>query len=130
LAHGAFQIAPMWGAIATSDEWRLVLDSSNVDRDRTSHGGAYLNYGGVRDPVIDRAFAQALDPRYKSVQNRNYRLIQTRLNRRAYWIPLFYDFYVVTVGSRVHDFTFGPHFGPDWQSGRLSDAYRWRLADR
>jgi ABC-type transport system substrate-binding protein len=103
LEHGAFQVAELAEIGGSNpDDLALLLEGSYVDRDKTTHNYTLdQNYAGIRDPTIDRAFGQAIQTDDQKVRKRDYRIVQERLNQRAYWIPLYYDPSISSSSSRV-----------------------------
>jgi hypothetical protein len=135
LSHGNFQLTG--GEIYPSvdpDEWRIYLDSRNIDRDVAHHdatdtmySGVRYNFAGVRDRVINRAFAAGLDPLHPDVRYRNYAAVQRRVNRRAYYFPVFYVAYPATVGDRAAHVVPGPDLGGALKPGYFWNIYDWRV---
>jgi peptide/nickel transport system substrate-binding protein len=63
-----------------------------------------VNFAGIRDRTIDRAFEQAIHTVSRSLRRTNFWIIQRRLNEQAYWIPIYYVPDISTADRRVLGF--------------------------
>jgi peptide/nickel transport system substrate-binding protein len=106
LVHGAFQVA-LFGEVGGPDPdgLALLMETRHVDRDSSVHSpSANVNFAGIRDRTIDRAFEQAIHTVSRSLRRTNFWIIQRRLNEQAYWIPIYYVPDISTADRRVLGF--------------------------
>jgi peptide/nickel transport system substrate-binding protein len=123
LAHGAFQAGLFaWYGNPNPDPLSTLMESRYIDRDQRVHTVANQNYTGIRDPVIDRSFDEAGQTFNKSVRTRDFFAIQQRMNRRAYWIPLYFRPDVSTSDHRIVGFEVAPTT-PSWGW----NIYDWKV---
>jgi ABC-type transport system substrate-binding protein len=123
ISRGAFQIG-LFTTITTPDPdgLKFQFQSKYNIRRRPDHSGS--NETGVVDPVIDRAFDRASATFDQQVRFRNYRAIQQELNRRAYWIPLYFPPIISTADRHLLHYVGGPTiFGAAW------NMYAWQAAN-
>jgi peptide/nickel transport system substrate-binding protein len=99
------------------DALKADFQSTFIDRDKTVHSAINTNYGGIRDPLIDEAFnrgASTLDP---SVRRRWYSAWQVQVNKKAYWVPLYYRYLISTSDGRIGNWKTNPTAtGQEWNS--------------
>jgi ABC-type transport system substrate-binding protein len=135
LTHGDFQLSSIGIAPSVDpDEWRFILDSQNIERDRTEHTaagtlhtGPRFNFAAIRDPSIDRAVMAAEDPLHPRVRAQNYAVVQQRVNQRAYYFPVTYVASTATIGPRASGVVTGLQLGPAWAPGSMPTIYDWRV---
>lgn len=123
LNHGAFQVAQFTDVgYPDPDTWETSLNSKYVDRDKTVHAATNANYSGIRDSVIDKDLAKASQTTVKSVRQKYYTDLQTRMAKEAYWIPEYYRPKIDTEDGKVAHFSQNPtNVGAEW------NAWQWAL---
>lgn len=92
LVHGEFQVALMALDIPPDPSGlRFNLTSPYIDRLTESKSVTNGNYSGIRDRIIDTAFANAAAATTSTGRADAYKAVQTRLNREAYWVGLYFS---------------------------------------
>lgn len=123
LDHGDFQVA-MYGSTTSPDpdELRYNLQGKYCDRAAKNHFDLNANYGCVRDSIIDAGFRDAAHTLSVAARARSYAAVQVRLNKMAYWVPLYYRPQLTTDDGRVANFKPNPtQATPEWNMGQ------WRV---
>src|SRR5947209_3014109 len=110
LSRGAFQIATLnFSAGGDPGGQFPALESGYIPWVNPEHSG--VNYSGIRDPLIDRAFAHAESSFSHNVQRAAYGLVQSEINRKAHWIPLYFVPQIWTEDGRVAGVSWNPSLG-------------------
>jgi peptide/nickel transport system substrate-binding protein len=119
ITRGEFQAAILPFAIGLDPDVYPLLAAS-----QTRTGGS--NIIGLQDPDLDKLLIAARTPLTDALRTTAYAALQSRLEERAYLLPLaFRDEYVV-----FRDTVVGPESRPVGSSGdRYWDVLTWRLAD-
>jgi peptide/nickel transport system substrate-binding protein len=126
LAHGDFQgVLFYYGGAFDPDGARFIMQSRYIDRRARIHQALNQNEAGIDDPMIDRAFdraAQTFDPAGRAT---GYSFIQERVNKRAYWIPLYFLPIISTSDRSLKNFSINAAVNsPLW------DVYAWKTSKR
>ena len=122
-SHGAFQ-AVMFAYLGAPDPdgFKFNLQSRYIDRLAAVHSSVNGNNSGSKDPLIDRDFNLAAGTYNSRSRGRYYDGIQVRMNKNAYWIPLYFRPSIATEDGRLANFSNGPTAsGPEW------NMFAWRL---
>jgi ABC-type transport system substrate-binding protein len=84
------------------DQWRLTLSSRYCKTipPKPWNAGAGLRLC-LHDKPIDKAFDRAEHSFNPVVRSQGYRLIQQRMNQRAYWVPLYFRPFGLAVTKRL-----------------------------
>lgn len=119
LVKGNFQVAVLPFAIGLDPDVYPLLAAS-----QTRTGGS--NVIGLQDPDLDTLLVAARTPVDATARIAAYKVLQARLEARAYLLPLaFRDDYIV-----FRDTVVGPESRPVGTSGdQYWDVLTWRLAD-
>ena len=109
LDHGLFQVA-MYGSTTSPDpdQLKFNLMGKFCDRSARVHSDLNGNYSCMRDPAIDRGFTQGAASFSPAVRTAAYAAVQTAINRKAYWIPLYDRPQLTTDDGRVGNFRPNP----------------------
>lgn len=90
LVHGEFQVALLALDLpANPSALAYNLTSRYIGRTTETHSSLDANFSGIRDPIINRAFAAAAHASTSAAQALAYGTIQLELDKRAYWIGLY-----------------------------------------
>jgi ABC-type transport system substrate-binding protein len=117
MAHGAFQVGMFaWGASPDPDYLKFMTQSRYIDREQSVHVSLNRNYAGIHDALIDRDFNRAARSFNRTIRYRNYAAIQSEMNKRAYWICLFFRPQINTSDPRVGNFEPGPLAASWWNT--------------
>jgi peptide/nickel transport system substrate-binding protein len=123
LDHGQYQVS-MFAFLGQPDPDQLKynLQSRFIDRTAHTHSAIFQNYSGIRDSVLDRTFNQAAGTVNSAARTRYYAAAQAQLNKKAYWIPLYFRPTIATADSRVQNFSTNPtQTGPTW------NVFAWKV---
>ncbi|HEX6509218.1 MAG TPA: ABC transporter substrate-binding protein [Chloroflexota bacterium] len=116
LVRGNFQVG-MWGYNGSPDpdQWKYNMVSSYIDRRASVHAAINENDAGIRDTAIDKAFTAAARSLSHAVRAKNYATVQNEINKKSYWIPLYFKPQIATADSNVIHFSNNPtQVGPTW----------------
>jgi len=118
LQHGDFQVS-MYADVGYPDPDGLKFDfqSQYIDREKDVHTSINANVGGIHDASFDKAFDKAAASFDKKVRQKWYNVWQVGLNKKAYWVPLFYRGQINTDDGKVGNFKGNPtNAGNQWNT--------------
>jgi ABC-type transport system substrate-binding protein len=111
LAHGAFQVGLFANPLdGDGGDFNTLLQSKYIDRELSVHLPQNVgngNVSGIHDVIFDRDFDQLGHTFGRTARDKLLAAIQQELNRKAYWIPLFFHPNINTSDSRVLNFSPG-----------------------
>lgn len=118
---GDFQIA-MWTDVGypDPDAFKPNFDSHFIDREKTTHSAANVNFVGAHDPLLDKAFRLAARTLDNKVRQKWYNVIQEQVAKQAYWIELYFRPELATEDGRIGNFSPNPtNLANEW------DTFQW-----
>lgn len=121
--HGGFQVGDWASAEGTPDpaSWIVIFDSHYIDRDKTTHSLINANWGGIRDPAIDKYFNLANHTISKKQRQAYMDIVQEHLSNNADFIILYYRPAISTTDGKIRPFSNAAVGSfPEW------NMYAWR----
>lgn len=120
--HGTFQVS-MFAFVGgvDPDGLKYTMQSKYVEREQAVKASIDSNYSAIHDKVIDKAFNIAAHTFNKKLRQKEYALVQEEMNKKSYWINLFFRPQVTTSDGKVTPYKPGP-LGDGWND------YQWKVA--
>lgn len=84
------------------------FETQFIDRIKKIHSAIDVNFAGIHDPVIDEAFTHASHTLDAAARQQWYNRWQEETNKKAYWVPMYYDFDIATTDGRVGNWSTNP----------------------
>lgn len=118
LNHGDFQVAQFTDVgYADPDTFRTSVLTAFIDRRHAVHNAIYGNFGGISDPVIERAFSNAAHTLNNSARQHWYNVWQIQMNKQAYWVDFYYRGAINTDDGHIGNYTTNPsNLGEEWNT--------------
>src|SRR5207248_2855806 len=117
LDHGAFQVS-MYADIGFPDPdgFKFNFQHQYIDREVQQHSATLnMNVSGIKDAAFDKEFNKAASTFDNATRKKYYVEWQVGLNKKAYWVPLFYRGEITTEDGRIGNFKPNPtNAGNQW----------------
>jgi peptide/nickel transport system substrate-binding protein len=122
LDHGRFQATMfLWFNDPDPDLFKFQLESRFIDRRNKGHSPVNQNYSAISDSLINRSFSTAASTLKSRSRANAYSAIQHEINRKAFWIGLYFAPSLATTDKHIAGFLNNPT-----TAGVTWNAYRWK----